>query len=475
MFNYNEWLNRFPGTNFHELNIDWLVSAVKALAHEMQNFEMVNQIKYMGTWSVNKQQPPYSIVIDGNTGYLSLVPVPAGIDISNTEYWVVIANFTALIGDLGERVEDLEEDVNKLNMHDAPWNQRKIIYVGDSWGVGQTATPGVFVQGWPYYVTQRLNPAASYNMCVSNARFNTAQTESQRYGKQLETFKLNHTEAECLAITDIVIGGGINDTYAPSADIVNQTDDYGAYWMHNYINQYFPNAKVSMLFLNNVPDFGTQGWFNAFTVVMRKYKDICIKYDWHYIEGSEYIGKDYENLDTDGLHMTAAGYDTIGSRVAQALNAGSFIFPQQDGTKLYLEPYATADSTHVVITNTDGHIGLYEQQTNCGVMIFTNTAIRAYFTETAITIPAQLYLGKYYNQATRHYNNFLMQYDVRIPVQIKLISGETVVHSFNGFLNFKTDGNVSIGCQIGEDVTSPVTCDSVWIAMAPVTLPYSCS
>lgn len=469
-----DFIHKYPYSDLHELNLDWLIAEVKNIAAQLEGWKDANTIHYAGDWDITKQYPSWSVVVDNSQGYISLKPVPAGIDISNTEYWESIANFTALISDLGTRVAALETDVNKLNMQSAPWNQRKVIYVGDSWGVGQTATPGVFVSGWPYYVTQRLNPAASYNMCVSNARFNTSHTESQRYGKQIETFKLNHTEAECLAITDIIIGGGINDTYDPSADIVNQTGNYGAYWMHNYINQYFPNAKVTMLFINNVPDFGTQGWFNAFTVVIRKYKDICIKYDWHYIEGSEYIGKDYENLDTDGLHMTAPGYETIGSRVAQALNAGSFIFPQQDGTKLYLEPYDTADSTHVIITNTDGHIGLYEQQTNCGVMIFTNTAIRAYFAEVTTTITSQLYLGKYYNQATRHYNNFLMQYDTRIPVTIKLISGETTVHAFNGFLNFKTDGNVSIGAQIGEDVTTPVTFDSIWIGMAPVTLPYSC-
>ena len=111
MFDPKFWLNHYPGTNFHEMNIDWMIEAIKELAKELEQYE------------------------------ISLKPVPAGINITNSEYWESIANFTALIGDLGDRVEALEAadiairaSISDLDKKiSLTWRDRELLFLGDSY------------------------------------------------------------------------------------------------------------------------------------------------------------------------------------------------------------------------------------------------------------------------------------------------------------------------------------------------------
>ena len=143
MFDHNGFINRFPGTNFHELNIDWLVEAVKDIAKELQHFELVNQISYQGIWDITKQYPAWSIVTTNNDGYISLQPVPVGVNITNSQYWTKISNFSQELADLGNRMIAAEADIDALQASDAKnrtWANylygKKIIVLGDSLTIG---------------------------------------------------------------------------------------------------------------------------------------------------------------------------------------------------------------------------------------------------------------------------------------------------------------------------------------------------
>lgn len=86
------FINQFPYSDFHELNLDWIIRTVKDLESEMKDFKNINQMTFEGTWDITKQYKPYSIVFDYDSGYsyLSERPVPAGIPISNTSYWFLV-------------------------------------------------------------------------------------------------------------------------------------------------------------------------------------------------------------------------------------------------------------------------------------------------------------------------------------------------------------------------------------------------
>ena len=86
------FINQFPYSDFHELNLDWIIRTVKALESEMKDFKVINQMTFEGTWDITKQYKPYSIVFDYDSGYsyLSKRPVPAGVPISDPDYWFLV-------------------------------------------------------------------------------------------------------------------------------------------------------------------------------------------------------------------------------------------------------------------------------------------------------------------------------------------------------------------------------------------------
>ena len=84
----------FPYTNFHELNLDWILRMLKEIDKTMSEFVAINALKYADPiqWDITSQYEKNTIVIDPQTGtaYISVAPVPVGVALSNTDYWAVV-------------------------------------------------------------------------------------------------------------------------------------------------------------------------------------------------------------------------------------------------------------------------------------------------------------------------------------------------------------------------------------------------
>lgn len=95
--------DQFPYTNFHELNLDWVLRALKELDHTIEQFVAINALKYADPiqWNITSQYEKNTIVIDPLTGtaYISVQPVPAGVSLSDADYWTAVFNLSSLIGD----------------------------------------------------------------------------------------------------------------------------------------------------------------------------------------------------------------------------------------------------------------------------------------------------------------------------------------------------------------------------------------
>lgn len=91
----NSFLNQFPYSDFHEMNLDWIIRQIKNLTSEMHGFEAANSVHYDGIWNITKQYAAWTIVLDTATGYLmiALQPVPSGIPITNESYWIFVSPF----------------------------------------------------------------------------------------------------------------------------------------------------------------------------------------------------------------------------------------------------------------------------------------------------------------------------------------------------------------------------------------------
>ena len=107
--------DQFPYTNFHELNLDWILKALRELEHTIDQFVAINALKYADPiqWNITSQYEKNTIVIDPQSGtaYISVQPVPVGVALTNPDYWTVVFDLEQFVtkanGNFTLRVEPL--------------------------------------------------------------------------------------------------------------------------------------------------------------------------------------------------------------------------------------------------------------------------------------------------------------------------------------------------------------------------------
>ena len=122
--------NKYPYTDFHELNLDWVLKTIKLMDEKLDNFINLNEIKYADPieWDITSQYQGNTVVLDdvNHVAYLSIQAVPAGVALTNTNYWIPILDLRSFydgldalaqeIGDLAQ-LQTLSRDnlVNAIN------------------------------------------------------------------------------------------------------------------------------------------------------------------------------------------------------------------------------------------------------------------------------------------------------------------------------------------------------------------------
>ena len=88
------WL--VPG-HMYQYDIGWLVDKILSFETELNTAIDLKTIHYADPiqWDITTQYAPNTVVVDPKTGtaYMSKVPVPSGVLLTNTDYWVVIFNY----------------------------------------------------------------------------------------------------------------------------------------------------------------------------------------------------------------------------------------------------------------------------------------------------------------------------------------------------------------------------------------------
>ena len=106
--------DHFPYTNFHELNLDWILQMLQKIDKTMDEFVAINALKYADPiqWDITSQYEKNTIVIDPQSGtaYISTQPVPVGVALTNTDYWNVVFDLEQFVtkanGNFTPRVEE---------------------------------------------------------------------------------------------------------------------------------------------------------------------------------------------------------------------------------------------------------------------------------------------------------------------------------------------------------------------------------
>lgn len=117
--NFMGLFDQFPYTNFHELNLTWILEALKEIQTTTEQFVAINSLKYADPiqWNITSQYEKNTIVIDPQTGtaYISVQPVPTGVILTNTDYWSVVFDLERFVTQAAQNFTSRYESTTTLN------------------------------------------------------------------------------------------------------------------------------------------------------------------------------------------------------------------------------------------------------------------------------------------------------------------------------------------------------------------------
>lgn len=156
------WL--VPG-HMYQYDIGWLVEKLLSFETELNTAIDLKTIHYADPiqWDITTQYSPNTVVVDPKTGtaYMSKVAVPAGILLTNTDYWVVIFNYQRIYDKIMSGVAFNDKDnlnaTKDLAVNDLVW------YGGDLYRATRAIPEGTkYIPGTNLVATTIADCLATY-------------------------------------------------------------------------------------------------------------------------------------------------------------------------------------------------------------------------------------------------------------------------------------------------------------------------
>lgn len=130
--------------DMYQYNLGWLIKELLSFKQDLATAIDLKTIKYADPiqWDITTQYPANTVVVDPKSGtaYMSKVPVPAGVELTNTNYWVVVFNYQDIYNRImdGVAFNDRDQDyaTKDLLVNDLVW------YAGDLYRVTRAIPTG---------------------------------------------------------------------------------------------------------------------------------------------------------------------------------------------------------------------------------------------------------------------------------------------------------------------------------------------
>lgn len=336
--------------------------------------------RFMGTYDATQVYEGLDVVDNGmGTSYIAKQPVPAGTPLTNTTYWAIYGATSGAIINLQNQIDDMKDgsvsgslqnqidEMNdgsvsgslqqQINRRVREIGFRHFLFIGDSYDqiipgkswaaiASNTAHVGSYIKrtsGGFGFVSNGVY--TWYNLLVSNP----------------------FTDAEKEAITDVVIGGGTNDSQASHADITAAMSQ-----MDTYLKGLFPNLKRIYI--------SYMGWshLNAtqkgqHRTTYQTYLSNSLILGWRWMQGVEYILHNplLINRDVaDRVHPNSDGVDQLGYAVGQAIMNGSTLY------RASITDVGTPDTTNITGSNVGIPSVITNNSTEIEIPDMTFTAAR---------------------------------------------------------------------------------------------------
>lgn len=336
-------IHKAPYTNFHDLNLDWIMEVLNEFNTKLTNFVSLATIKYANPiqWNITSQYEANTVVVDSNgNAYLSVKPVPSGVSLDRTEFWTKIGNFDELWANVKKAITPNDEGHSTTAtaaraVNDLVWVDGALVRVTRAMLAGDAYVPG------SNCVSSSTNEVLHYLLTTFNERLTAEQTARENADKHLQTAidteKQNREDADNQLQTAI----DAEQTARENADKQLQTAieaeqttrENADNNLQNSIDQLQQDVK-NVLDYANVKSYGAKGDGTtddtiAFSTAIASGKDLFIPDGKYIITGAINIGSP---LMTSGAIVIASGVMlTIGEPVAPCTlhfrrrNGGAFL------------------------------------------------------------------------------------------------------------------------------------------------------
>lgn len=290
----------------YQYNLGWLIEQLLNFKQDLATAIDLKTIKYADPiqWDITTQYPANTVVVDSKSGtaYMSKVPVPAGVELTNTNYWVVVFNYQDIYNKImdGIAFNDRDQDyaTKDLLVNDLVW------YAGDLYRTTREIPAGSkYIPGTNLIKTTIESLLARYygrdrTAQVSNDTVNVsgdytlvagdiAETSTNRTIKVTKDREVDVDGSDSIHIngaSTLNVGGLRTEVYAGDKTV----GVYGNY------TETFNNAKTST--------------FKGVNIINTK--DMRLKYTNFHVTNS--AGKEFNMNDVYTINMQLYGCDNTG-------------------------------------------------------------------------------------------------------------------------------------------------------------------
>lgn len=336
-------IHRAPYTNFHDLNLDWIIEVLNEFNTKLTNFVSLATIKYADPiqWDITSQYEANTVVVDSHgNAYLSVQPVPSGVSLDRTEFWTKIGNFDELWADVKKAITPKDEGHSLTAtadraVNDLVWVNGALVRVTRAMIAGDAYVPG------SNCVSSSTNEVLHYLITALNAGLSAEQTAREDADNQLQAAIAAEQTTREDADNQLQTAIAAEQTAREDADsqlqaaieaetTARENADNG---LQNSIDQLQQDVK-NVLDYANVKSYGAKGDGTtddtiAFSTAIASGKDLFIPDGQYLITGAINIGSP---LMTSGAIVVASGVTlTIKEPVAPCTlhfrrrNSGAFL------------------------------------------------------------------------------------------------------------------------------------------------------
>lgn len=181
-------IHKAPYTNFHDLNLDWIMETLNEFNTKLTNFVSLATIKYANPiqWDITSQYEANTVVVDSNgNAYLSVKPVPSGVSLDRTDFWTKIGNFDELWADVKKAITPNDEGHSPTAtaaraVNDLVWVNGALVRVTRAMIAGDAYVPG------SNCVSSSTNEVLHYLVTTFNEGLSAEKTARENADTQLQ-------------------------------------------------------------------------------------------------------------------------------------------------------------------------------------------------------------------------------------------------------------------------------------------------